>query len=179
MAGPLALPAEHSCCFPLSLGRLSPGADSQDLLASHQRWRPHSSGPWLPSGSVCGSQERCVRGTQFRLPLSHERPGCASRPRPGRHSSASKLSTCTSAPTRHLFRAPWRGPRPPRLTGGHHCRVPGTWPFRQSVQQNTILPTPPGHALCQHLLEQHAFPTQPGPAAATGSPGQGPAAGAV
>lgn len=57
-----------------------------------------------------------------------------------------------------LLRAPQRVPRPHRLTGGRHCRVPGTWPFRQSVPETPSLPTPHGHALCQHLLEQHPFP---------------------
>lgn len=157
------------CCFPLGLGSLSPGTKFSGPVGStrgvHARGSALTSGWWLPPAQPSsGPLWLCLRLTGAPCPrhpvpaspLTRE-AGLSLPPSAGESQlslQAQHLQVCSHpappARSRHLLRAPRRVPRPPRLMDGCHGRVPGTWPFRQSVQSETPS-SPPlhGHALCQ------------------------------
>lgn len=169
------------CCLPFSPGSLSPGSKLSAPVGSTRG--VHARGSALTSGCLAGGfrTHSPALGPALALSAAHRSAlpvapsagfpsytrgqavppalglGVAAQP-PSSAPAGLHPPSATSQVPPPLLRDPQRVPRPHRLTGGRHCRVPGTWPFRQSVRETPSLPTPHGHALCQHLLEQHLFP---------------------
>lgn len=171
--GALALPAEHWSAVSPSVGAASPGPNLRTCWLTRG---VHARGG-ARSGSVCGSQERRARGTRAGFP-SREAGRYLPPSAWGSQLSlqAQHLQVCSPSATSRsrLLHAPAR-PSSPGLTGGRHCRVPGPWPFRQSVQPETPSSPPfpdslslrchgkPGQGACSRAGLRPGDPEQQGP----------------